>query len=93
MASLSARSRPGVLNMPKYTVIDNQYMWCVQTALQHETHCRGCGAPYTTIRNACGRGGPIAVITDRSGSEQTHAHRNPECITEAVIQLELDEEY
>ena len=73
-----------------YTVIDGHpdYMYHLARAMRYETYCEGCGMEYTAYRTPqTGRGGIVAVITDRSGSEQASAHNDPDCIAVAVAGL------
>lgn len=75
--------------MPEYTVLSDQYMYHVDRQRGYETECEGCGEDYGS---RWPHGILLAVITDRSGSEQASCHNNLVCIGKAIQRLEKDEE-
>lgn len=75
--------------MPNYTVIesDPSYMYHVDRQRGYETTCEGCGNDFGS---RWPHGILLAVITDRSGSEQASTHNDPACIELAVANLVED---
>lgn len=51
----------------------------------HENQCMGCMRDFGTRWPF---GILLALVTDRSGSEQAHAHNDPECIALACERLD-----
>ena len=79
--------------MIEYTVLEDSpwYMYHVDRQRGYETTCNGCGNDYGS---RWPHGILLAVITDRSGSEQASTHNDDECIRLAVENLDTeDEEY
>lgn len=70
---------------PNYQMIDGSYMRYEGFRLHTETQCDGCGGPYTWSHDA-----KVAIIVDRSGSEQAVTHRSWACIQAAIENLNLD---
>jgi len=71
----------------EYTVWedDPRYMYFVDRQRGYETVCDGCGQDYGT---RWPHGILLAVITDRSGSEQASAHNRDVCIADAIDAIE-----
>jgi hypothetical protein len=67
-----------------------EYMHHVDRQRAYESTCYGCQEAFTT---AWPHGALLAVITDRSGSEQASTHNRQECIDRAVAKLYEDDYY
>lgn len=91
--------------MPDYTIVDGyeHYMYHVARQQPYETNCYGCSARLpgelkwneTNQRYMFGAmlvGPYVAVITDRSGSEQATTHNEGECIALACELLDYPED-
>ena len=69
----------------EHNTLYGQWLYKLARAMPYETRCQGCFRPFSSMRNQAGRGQVIAVITDSSGSEQTHAHDDLHCMTSAIL--------